>query len=281
MNRVDFFGNKVTRLILGDNPFNGHSYITDQVSGKDMTDFYTFEKIMEALFETEEMGINTIIPLADPYIIRLLKEYRRNGGKMNVIFQPYVAMNQDVSMRQMMEVEPIGIYHQGTTTDFNFETGKNDKTRAMIEKYHEMGIPVGLGTHIPEVIKTSEEEGWNVDFYMACLQNARRGRRGEQSGFLTGKSKAKLIFYPEDRPVMLDLISKVEKPVIAFKIFAGGQMFAGKTEPEIREIIKGVYEEVFIKIKPNDFAAIGVFQRDKDQIKENVELYEEWYNAKK
>ena len=24
---VDFFGTQVTRLILGDNPFNGHSYI--------------------------------------------------------------------------------------------------------------------------------------------------------------------------------------------------------------------------------------------------------------
>ena len=58
-------------------------------------------------------------------------------------------------------------------------------------------------------------------------------------------------------------------------------MFTNKTEPEIREAIKGVYEEVFTKIKPDDFAAIGVFQRDKDQLKENVELYEEWYNSKK
>ena len=31
---VDFFGKKVTKLIVGDNPFNGHSYILE-TSGKE------------------------------------------------------------------------------------------------------------------------------------------------------------------------------------------------------------------------------------------------------
>ena len=119
-----------------------------------------------------------------------------------------------------------------------------------------------------------------MDFYVACLQNARRNREGEQSGFITGKTKSGLIFYPDDRPIMLDTLKKVEKPVVAFKIFAGGQMFLKKTEEEKREIIKGVYEEVFTSLKPNDVAAIGVFQRDKDQAKENMDLYEAWYRGK-
>ena len=79
---------------------------------------------------------------------------------------------------------------------------------------------------------------------------------------------------------MLECLKKVEKPIIAFKIFAGGQMFLGKTEEEKREAIKGVYEEVFTALKPNDLAAIGVFQRDADQIGENAELYNEWYSQK-
>ena len=105
-------------------------------------------------------------------------------------------------------------------------------------------------------------------------------REGEQSGFITGKSKDKLIFYPDDRPIMLDTLKKVEKPVIAFKIYAGGQMFVGKTQEEKRQLIKDVYEEVFTALKPNDIAAIGVFQRDMDQIKEDAELYDEWYASK-
>ena len=141
-------------------------------------------------------------------------------------------------------------------------------------------MPVGIGTHLPEVIERAEEEDWGADFYMACMHNARRGRRGEQSGFITGKTKAHIKFYPEDRPVMLETLKKVEKPIIAFKIFAGGQMLLNKTEAEIDETIKGVYEEVFSSLKPNDIAAFGAFQRDKDQIAQNINAYNEWYNAK-
>ena len=277
---VDFFGNTVTKLIIGDNPMNGHSYIEDQTPGAEMKSYYTAEKIKEALFTMEKTGFNTMLPLADPYIIRILQEYRAAGGTMQFIFQPYMPMDQDVSMMQMKQVDPIGIYHQGTTTDYLYETGQCDKILAMIEKYHSMGIPVGLGTHRPDVIEKSENEGWNVDFYVACMQNARKNREGEQSGFITGKTKSHLIFYPEDRGVMLETLRKVSKPVIAYKIFAGGQMFLGKTEPEIRAAVKGAYEEVFTALKPNDFAAIGVFQRDKDQIREDAALYEEWYREK-
>ena len=277
MNTVNFFGHQVSKLIVGDNPFNGHSYITDKIPGSEMKEFYTAEKILEALFEIEANGYNTMLPLADPFIIRLLQEYQRAGGKMQFIFQPYMPMNQDVSMRQIMSLNTIGIYHQGTTTDYLYETGRKDEIVEMIKKYHTMGIPVGLGTHRPDVIKLSESEGWPVDFYMACMQNGRRNREGEPSGFLTGKTKENLSFYACDRPIMLECLKKIDKPVIAFKIFAGGQMFYGKNEEEKRAAIKGAYEEVFTALKPDDFAAIGVFQRDGNQIKEDADLYKEWY----
>lgn len=276
MNTVNFFGKQVTKLIIGDNPMNGHSYIEDKLPGSEMQAFYTAERIKEALFRAEECGYNTMLPLADPYIIRLLQEYRRDGGKMQFIFQPYMAMDQNVSIRQMASVEPIGIYHQGTTTDFLYESGRCDEILANIEKYRALGCPVGLGTHRPDVIEKCEDENWNVDFYLACMQNARRGREREQSGFITGKTKSHLIFYPEDRPIMLETLKKTEKPVIAFKIFAGGQMFLGKTQAEKEALIKGAYQEVFSALKPNDFAAIGVFQRDSDQLKENADLYRQW-----
>ena len=79
---------------------------------------------------------------------------------------------------------------------------------------------------------------------------------------------------------MLETLKKVEKPIIAFKIFAGGQMFLGKTQEEKRKLIKGAYDEVFSVLKPDDLAAIGVFQRDSDQIKENADLFDEWHREK-
>ena len=57
-------------------------------------------------------------------------------------------------------------------------------------------------------------------------------------------------------------------------------MFVDKTEEEVNGLLKGVYEEVFSALKPNDIAAMGVFQRDNDQITQNIKMYEEWYAEK-
>ena len=277
MKYVNFFGHEVSKLIVGDNPFNGHSYIEDKTTGTEMVEFYTASKILETLFAIEESGINCMLPLADPYIIRLLKEYERSGGKMKWIFQPYMPMDQKVSMRQMLSLQnTIGIYHQGTTTDFKFETGKSDEIREQIAQYHTMGIPVGIGTHRPDVIVTAMEEGWDVDFLVACMQNARINREKEPSGFISGKTKSGLIFRKGDREIMLNTLAKYDKPVIAYKIFAGGQMFLGKSPDEIRALIKDAYNTVFTALKPDDIACIGVFQRDKNELREDVEVFNEW-----
>ena len=281
MDTVHFFGHSVSKLIVGDNPFNGHSYIEDKIPGREMTEFYTAQKILETLFAIEGKGINTMLPLADPFIIRLLKEYEREGGKMQWIFQPYMPMDQTVSIRQMMSLSnTIGIYHQGTTTDYCFETDRTAEIHERIRLYRTMGIPVGVGTHRPDVIDTCVREGWDVDFFVACMQNARINREGEPSGFITGKTKSRLIFRPGDRPVMLRTLQQYDKPVIAYKIFAGGQMFLGKTPSEIHGLIKGAYEEVFTALKPDDIAAIGIFQRDRDELSEDVAAYEEWAREK-
>ena len=198
MQYVDFFEHKVSKLIIGDNPFNGHSYITDYISGKEMMDYHTEDKIFEIMEHMESLGINTMLPLAEPYMIRVLQHYRNNGGKMNFIFQLYAPMMLEVSMRQIMEVDPIGVYVSGSLTDSRYETDRNHETLEILEKLKTLGIKVGLGTHHPEVIRLSESECWNPDFYLACMYNFRRNRRGEESGFITGHSKAGVIALPPD-----------------------------------------------------------------------------------
>lgn len=287
MQYVDFFGHKVSKLIVGDNPFNGWSYIPSFVDGKDMKMYHTEEKILEAMFKMEELGINTMLPLADPFVIRVLSHYRNNGGKMNFIFQSWSPLMTPelfpIMMRMVQEVEPIGMYVSGTTVDVRRETDRDQEIRDLLAAMRPMGIPIGICTHRAENIAEFENgEGWDFDFYMACMYNARRNRERQESGFLTGKStKGDIKFHPTDRGLMLDALQGVKKPILAFKIFAGGQMLVDHTEEERRELIRDTYETVFSALKPDDMAVVGVFQKYHDQLTENVSVFNEWAAAKK
>ena len=282
MQYVDFFGHKVSKIVLGDNSMTGHSYITYQTPGTEMIDFYTAEKIKETLFHAESLGINTMLPLAHPYMARVLLEYIKAGGKMQFIWQPYLLSIDSmwpITSRDINKLidHTIGIYHQGTNTDLFYETDRIPKIKENIEMMKELGVPVGLGTHCPPVIELAEEENWGAEFYLGCMHNGRKGREGEPSGFLSGKEKDALTFYACDRPIMLNTLKKItDKPVGAFKIFGGGQMLTHATPEEKEKIIYDVYDEVFTELKPNDFAIMGVFQRDEDQLATNVRIFNEW-----
>lgn len=267
---TDFFGIQVSRMILGDNPFNGHSYIPDIYSDDEMLDYYTADRCVKSLFEAEENGINTYMALASPFILRVIRQYRNQGGKMHIMFQSYPPIDLEVNINQMMACNPIAIYHQGGTFDYICEEGQTDEIHKRLELIRSSGVASGLGTHVPETVIQSEHEKWDVDFYMTCLYNARKTQRGQQSGFITGKPK-QLVFYHEDRLLMFEAIRKAKKPCIAFKIFAGGQIFYGKTEAEIPETAEAAIKETYDNIKPNDMICVGVFQKEKNQIKENAD----------
>jgi len=270
---ADFLGTQVTRLILGDNPFNGHSYITDIHDGQEMMDFYTADKCVRTLFEAEENGLNTFLPLGDPFSLRVIRQYRNEGGKMNIIFQSYAGAELESNIWQMTACKPLGIYLHGGTTDYCAETGNLDEIHQKLRIIRAAGVKVGLGTHEPETLLLAEKEGWDADFYLTCVYNARRTQRGQKSGFITGKSKDGVTFYPEDAPLMYAAIREVKKPCVAFKVFAGGQIFYGKNTPEeISETAEKTIREAFDNIKPTDIICLSVFQKYKNQLKENADI---------
>ena len=80
---------------------------------------------------------------------------------------------------------------------------------------------------------------------------------------------------------MLDALKNVQKPIIAFKLFAGGQMLVEKEDAERRNLIKDTYRTVFSSLKENDLGVVGVFQKYHDQIKENVDVFNEWESENK
>ncbi len=269
---VDFYGHKISRLILGDNPFTGHSYIESLHSGEEMMDYYTAESCVKAMFEAQESGINTYMALGDPFILRVIRQYKNEGGKMNIMFQSYAGMDLAVNLRMMLKCEPIAIYHQGSTADYYCEQGQEKLLKERIKMIKDTGVIAGMATHVPETLLRAYEEDWGADFYSACLYNARRQQRGQQSGFITGKTKEHLVFFPEDRLSMFDAIKKVQKPIVAFKVFAGGQVFLGHEPEEIPAVAHTALKEAYDNIKPSDMIMLGVFQKHKNQLKENTDI---------
>lgn len=272
MKTVDFFGTEVSRLIIGDNPFNGHSYVPEIYNGEEMMDYYTAENAVKAMLEAERNGITACMPLATDYMLRVIRDYRNQGGSMDIIFQPYPAIDLAINIRMMMAMKPIAIYHQGTTTDNLTESGNFVTLKNNIKMLKDTGLPIGLGTHVPETVMLSEEQDWGVDFYSACLCNARRGDEGRQSGFVTGETK-KLEFRIDDRFDMFEVVNKVQKPFILYKLFAGGQIFYNKNEEQCRKAVYDAFYEADRKIKECDILCVGVYQKYKNQIKENVETF--------
>ena len=142
----------------------------------------------------------------------------------------------------------------------------------LIDTIRKTGVPAGMAFHDPDNVRRAEREGWGADFYILSPYNSRRNRRGRQSSFITGESKADCLFYPEDRLIMFPIIREIQKPVVVIKPFAGGQIFVGKPKEEYPAIAEQYLSEVFANIKPIDIVCPGVFQRDTDQIHQNAEM---------
>lgn len=271
MKTVDFFGTQVSKLILGDNPVHGHSYIADITPGSKMMDYYTADNFLKLLRHAEELGINSFLGLANDFTFRVWRQYKNEGGNMNLMFQTYPPMDLDANIVQMKGMGPIAIYHQGGSLDYMIETGQEDLVKERIQKIKATGLPTGLCSHVPEVILRAEEENWGADFYMTCLYNARKQQRGQQSGFITGKSK-ELKFYPDDKYEMFKVIQQVKKPCLVFKLLAGGQVFYGKDPSEYESILEQEFREAYANMKPQDIGVIGVYQENHDQLAQNVRI---------
>jgi len=269
---VDFFGTQVTRMIIGDNPVNGHSYIADQITGEEMMNYNTQERTVDLLFKAVEAGYNTIMPIACPKIFGILREFRLQGGKINIIFQPYPPTPLAQNIEEMKEFDPLATYHQGSVADYLIETGKEAELMENIAILRDSGLPYGYASHDPDVVIRAEEEDWGVDFYLTCLYNMRRNRRGQQSGFITGETKAGVVYGPEDKYAMFDVIKKVKKLCIVYKLLAGGQVLIGKNPDEREVIIREIFTETYDNIKPGDIGCMGLFQRDTDQLGQNTRI---------
>ena len=248
----------VTRLIVGGNPFSGNSHVNEALDWQ-MRDYFTTQRIKETLFRCQEHGINTMLLRGDMHIMRIIHEFRQDGGNLNWICMTGGEFwNYEGHIRQIMQYKPSAIYHHGSVTDALFKEKKYDELKKRISIIRDQGIPAGLGTHMPEVMEYAEEHDWGADFYMSCVYNLSLGS-DRVSSSISGKANTGERFEEEDIPVMYEMIRRVPKPCLAFKILGATRRCTSQ------EQVRSAFIEAFENIKDTDAVVVGMFPQKEDQ----------------
>jgi hypothetical protein len=272
MPQVQFGNAKISRLIVGGNPISGNSHVSGQLS-REMTDYFTAAKVKKLLQDCESAGINTWQSRGDRHIMRLLNEYRLEGGKIQWIAQTASEL-ADIprNIETIADMKPIGIYHHGTQTDRFWRAGKIDRVRELLKVIRQAGVLVGMATHIPEVIDHVESKGWDVDFYMTCLYNL--SRTPEEAERVAGHSVQDELFWDPDREKMLARVRQTSKPCLIFKVY--GATRHCDTPQKMLAALKLAAEYA----KPTDCFVIGMYPKQTEQVRENCRLVIEAFAKK-
>lgn len=253
----------VSRLIIGGNPFSGNSHSSAELDNE-MADWYTNERIKEALFEAERQGITAMLSRGDRHIIRLIREYRNEGGKLDWICQIASELaDLNGHIRQTSASGAMAIYHHGTRSDNLWHAGKIDEANELLKAMRDAGVVVGFGSHIPEVIEYVEEKGWDLDFYVCSVYNLNRTVRQSQ---VTTTVRNEEVFDDADRDLMFRTIRAVPRPVLAIKIMGAGRKCHTPEETH------AAFEYTFANIKPTDGVVVGMFTKHSNQVAENAAI---------
>jgi len=258
---MKFGGVEISRMVLGVNPFYGYAHYNNNF-GTVMKEWYTEDKVCDVMHQANRFGINAFNYV---HLDRAPADWARfvaEGGKMHLIIQ--VTANVDAEML-VKTLKPLALQRQGEVVDTAYQNGDLNSVKEWCKKARDLGVMVGVGTHIPEVIARVEEENWDVDFYSGCVYNRRR-TVDEWKKVLNGEilEMPTDIYLKSDPPRMYQVIRQTRKPCFAFKILAAGRI------PD--RGIEQAFRTAFESIKPMDGIYVGVFPRVKDEVRENAEI---------
>jgi hypothetical protein len=254
---------QLSRLLLGSNPFSGFSH---QGVDRDerMVHHYTVARIKETLFEAERLGITGFVARTDFHVIRMLLEYRDEGGKLAWLAQtcPEVG-DSEVCVRRAARGGAVACHIHGGVMDHLVAQGSAGEVASAIALIRSLGMKAGIAGHVPAVFEWAEGH-LDVDYYMCCYYNPTP--RTDDPEHVHGAVEE---YREEDRRAMTDLIQTLSRPVIHYKVLA-----AGRNDPE----------EAFAyccgRMRRQDLACVGVFTGDDPRMLEtDVRLFEKLSRA--
>ncbi len=250
--QVDFCGLKVSRLVLGANPFGGFSHQNPE-RDKEMVAYYTVPRIRETWERAERVGINTMITNNEtPHVVQAVREYLTENGVLQWIPQVNTRQKEEMfdAIDEVIRMGCKAIYFHGGLIDNIFTNKEHGLLRAWCKYVHSKGIPVGIAGHATEV--HFWVDGMNiVDFHCVCCFNCGSLHAGKGDRFNLA-----------DIFTAMDCIQRIRKPCIAYKIMGAGRIDA-----------RMAFEYAYQHIKPEDVVNVGVFRGDKDDmVEENASI---------
>lgn len=212
----------ISRLICGGNLISAMAHSRDLIYVSSLLKHYfTDEKVFETFKLCEAQGINTAIVRTDSNTQRIWQAYwNKEGGKLQWIAQVKPTVADPLwDTKQALDLGATGIQVQGQTGDAMLRLNRLDVIAKVVEYSQANGAIAGIGAHDISVITACEKEGIPNDFYMKTFNSKRYWSAGP-------KERHDSVF--EETPEeTIEVMSKVSKPWIAFKVLG-----AGAIEPE-------------------------------------------------
>lgn len=222
---------RISRLLLGGNLLARYTHSRDLKYVYSLARAYnTDEKLLETLALAEAQGIDTLAVHPDPDTLRVMKQHRARGGRIQWILSTeppgdaQVEPDMEKHRRRVGELVEHGanaIYLWGVRADELAKAGKADLIAKAVEVMKTAGMPVGVGAHALKTVMECERLNAGAEFYVKTLHhhNYRTGPRPGEAGDDFKEFPGYWCGKPQET---VDFMKNVRKPWIAFKVMAAG-----------------------------------------------------------
>lgn len=219
---------KVSRMLLGGNLLTHYTHSRDLKYVYNLTAAYnTEEKIHETMALAEAHGINTLSIHNPPGIIEMLQRYRlRHGGKMQWIVCPTAPVEPGMKkyaedVKHLVDQGSDALYVWGVHSDALIAQGKVDFIRQAVEIAKDHGVSCGVGAHDLRVVVECEKRNVPNDFYIKTFHH-HNYPSGPKPNEIKGPYQEFPGYWCKDPDETIEVMQKVTKPWIAFKVMAAG-----------------------------------------------------------
>ena len=262
---------EISRLICGGNLISGYAHSRDLIYVSSLVQaYYNDDKVIETMKICEACGINTIILRVDRNTLSIMEKYRKRGGKMQWFAQCKITDDDVMSdVDAAVDLGAIGAFLSGGISDWIVNEGDISLIARTIDYIKSQHILAGVAAHDLKVVMACEDNGIDVDFYKKTLNSGNYWTAGPK--LITDqdwKPDPYKVVEPEygaktndniwsTTPLQtIEVMKKVKKPWIAFKVLG-----AGAIPPE--EGLQYSFES------GADFACVGMFDF---QVTENANI---------